>query len=196
MGLCYKECLKNHAANLGGHALDGCGEFMPIPTTANPADTSSLLCAACGCHRNFHRRDHQKFQTFSPYGTESPPSPSPFRHVASSPVIFSYYNTSSSPRHHLEQDPTVAITRSEKSYKKRRRTRFTTEQKIKMRSFAEKAKWRINGCDEKCVRDLCDDVGIERCVFKVWMHNNKYSFRNCKKKKKNRDFLSMNLLSE
>lgn len=23
----YRECLKNHAASLGGHAVDGCGEF-------------------------------------------------------------------------------------------------------------------------------------------------------------------------
>ncbi|BAF25083.1 Os09g0414600 [Oryza sativa Japonica Group] len=51
----YRECLKNHAASLGGHALDGCGEFMPSPA-ANPADPTSLRCAACGCHRNFHRR--------------------------------------------------------------------------------------------------------------------------------------------
>ncbi|GLT54884.1 hypothetical protein SLA2020_280450 [Shorea laevis] len=34
----YKECLKNHAASLGSHALDGCGEFMPCPsaTSADP----------------------------------------------------------------------------------------------------------------------------------------------------------------
>ncbi|CAN6195928.1 unnamed protein product [Urochloa humidicola] len=51
----YRECLKNHAASLGGHAVDGCGEFMPSPG-ANPADPTSLKCAACGCHRNFHRR--------------------------------------------------------------------------------------------------------------------------------------------
>ncbi|XP_008784223.2 zinc-finger homeodomain protein 9 [Phoenix dactylifera] len=51
----YRECLKNHAASLGGHALDGCGEFMPSQA-ANPADPTSLKCAACGCHRNFHRR--------------------------------------------------------------------------------------------------------------------------------------------
>ncbi|KAF0915407.1 hypothetical protein E2562_036104 [Oryza meyeriana var. granulata] len=51
----YRECLKNHAASLGGHALDGCGEFMPSPA-ANPSDPTSLKCAACGCHRNFHRR--------------------------------------------------------------------------------------------------------------------------------------------
>ncbi|RCV31245.1 hypothetical protein SETIT_6G161100v2 [Setaria italica] len=59
----YRECLKNHAASLGGHALDGCGEFMPTPE-ADPADPASLRCAACGCHRNFHRRL-----------PEAPPSP-------------------------------------------------------------------------------------------------------------------------
>jgi ZF-HD class homeobox domain-containing protein len=51
----YRECLKNHAASLGAHALDGCGEFMPS-AAATAADPSSLKCAACGCHRNFHRR--------------------------------------------------------------------------------------------------------------------------------------------
>ncbi|XP_047073144.1 zinc-finger homeodomain protein 10-like [Lolium rigidum] len=51
----YRECLKNHAASLGGHAIDGCGEFMPSPA-ANPSNPTSLTCAACGCHRNFHRR--------------------------------------------------------------------------------------------------------------------------------------------
>ncbi|GMP28881.1 hypothetical protein CsSME_00004238 [Camellia sinensis var. sinensis] len=55
----YKECLKNHAASLGGHAVDGCGEFMPSPTSS-PTDPTSLKCAACGCHRNFHRRDPEE----------------------------------------------------------------------------------------------------------------------------------------
>jgi ZF-HD class homeobox domain-containing protein len=62
----YRECLKNHAASLGGHAVDGCGEFMPSPG-ANPADPTSLKCAACGCHRNFHRRTVEG----------SPPQPAP-----------------------------------------------------------------------------------------------------------------------
>nr|XP_034580878.1 zinc-finger homeodomain protein 10-like [Setaria viridis] len=59
----YRECLKNHVASLGGHALDGCGEFMPSPEV-DPADPASLRCAAYGCHRNFHRRL-----------PEAPPSP-------------------------------------------------------------------------------------------------------------------------
>ncbi|KAH7289558.1 hypothetical protein KP509_30G008700 [Ceratopteris richardii] len=50
----YRECLKNHAANLGGHALDGCGEFMP---SGEEGSLEALKCAACGCHRNFHRRE-------------------------------------------------------------------------------------------------------------------------------------------
>ncbi|KAK4376697.1 hypothetical protein RND71_002993 [Anisodus tanguticus] len=52
----YKECLKNHAASIGGHAFDGCGEFMASPDST-PSDPISLKCAACGCHRNFHRRE-------------------------------------------------------------------------------------------------------------------------------------------
>ncbi|KAL2344172.1 hypothetical protein Fmac_005457 [Flemingia macrophylla] len=45
----YRECLRNHAASLGSYATDGCGEFTLH-------DLSSLQCAACGCHRNFHRK--------------------------------------------------------------------------------------------------------------------------------------------
>lgn len=45
----YKECLKNHAAGIGGHAVDGCGEFMP--------SGDIFKCAVCNCHRNFHRKD-------------------------------------------------------------------------------------------------------------------------------------------
>ncbi|RYR31939.1 hypothetical protein Ahy_B01g056886 isoform B [Arachis hypogaea] len=49
----YGECLKNHAANSGGYAVDGCREFM---ASAAEGTTGALTCAACGCHRNFHRR--------------------------------------------------------------------------------------------------------------------------------------------
>ncbi|KAI5058706.1 hypothetical protein GOP47_0026876 [Adiantum capillus-veneris] len=50
----YRQCLKNHAASIGGHALDGCGEFMP---SGEEGSLEALKCAACGCHRNFHRRE-------------------------------------------------------------------------------------------------------------------------------------------
>lgn len=50
----YRECLKNHAASTGGHVLDGCGEFMPCGEEDSP---EGLKCAACECHRNFHRKE-------------------------------------------------------------------------------------------------------------------------------------------
>ncbi|KAL2333713.1 hypothetical protein Fmac_014926 [Flemingia macrophylla] len=50
----YRECLKNHAASMGGHVTDGCGEFMPSGEEGTP---ESLKCAACDCHRNFHRKE-------------------------------------------------------------------------------------------------------------------------------------------
>ncbi|KAF8405236.1 hypothetical protein HHK36_010137 [Tetracentron sinense] len=50
----YRECLKNHAASIGGHVVDGCGEFMPSGEEGTP---EALKCAACECHRNFHRKE-------------------------------------------------------------------------------------------------------------------------------------------
>ncbi|KAJ4823938.1 mitotic fidelity of chromosome transmission- protein [Turnera subulata] len=50
----YGECQKNHAANVGGYAVDGCREFM---ASGEEGTTAALTCAACGCHRNFHRRE-------------------------------------------------------------------------------------------------------------------------------------------
>lgn len=50
----YRECLKNHAASMGGTALDGCGEFMP---NGQEGTLEALTCSACNCHRNFHRKE-------------------------------------------------------------------------------------------------------------------------------------------
>lgn len=50
----YKECQRNHAAGIGGYAVDGCREFMASAPEGAP---EALLCAACGCHRSFHKRE-------------------------------------------------------------------------------------------------------------------------------------------
>lgn len=50
----YRECQRNHAASMGSHVVDGCGEFMPSGVEGTP---ESLKCAACECHRNFHRKE-------------------------------------------------------------------------------------------------------------------------------------------
>ncbi|XP_040383759.1 mini zinc finger protein 2-like [Oryza brachyantha] len=61
-GVRYGECCRNHAASTGGHAVDGCREFIAAAAAAAPAaegavgTAAALKCAACGCHRSFHRR--------------------------------------------------------------------------------------------------------------------------------------------
>ncbi|XP_047342086.1 zinc-finger homeodomain protein 2 [Impatiens glandulifera] len=50
----YRECLKNHAVGIGGHAVDGCGEFI---ASGEEGTLDALSCAACNCHRNFHRKE-------------------------------------------------------------------------------------------------------------------------------------------
>ncbi|XVF14262.1 hypothetical protein REPUB_Repub09cG0043400 [Reevesia pubescens] len=50
----YGECQKNHAAGVGGYAVDGCREFL---ASGEEGTSAALSCAACGCHRNFHRRE-------------------------------------------------------------------------------------------------------------------------------------------
>lgn len=51
----YLECHRNHAASLGGLVLDGCREFMQ--GSGEDGSPESMRCAACNCHRNFHRKD-------------------------------------------------------------------------------------------------------------------------------------------
>ncbi|WOL03873.1 mini zinc finger protein 2 [Canna indica] len=50
----YKECRKNHAARIGGYAVDGCREFM---AAGGEGTSQALICAACSCHRSFHKRE-------------------------------------------------------------------------------------------------------------------------------------------
>ncbi|KAE8683063.1 Zinc-finger homeodomain protein 11 [Hibiscus syriacus] len=193
MVVSYKECLKNHAASLGGHALDGCGEFMPTPT--NPG---SFKCAACGCHRNFHRRDPYDGPAFlhqlPPPPLPNPPSSSPSptnspTHTPPSPVPYSYYSSAphmllalstgySGPPldayHHQRAE--VTDKNNSTNTRKRSRTKFSKEQKEKMHAFAERVGWRMPRGEERLVKEICNEVGVDRGVLKVWMHNNKNTF--------------------
>ncbi|XP_059642048.1 zinc-finger homeodomain protein 9-like [Cornus florida] len=191
----YGECLRNHAASLGGHALDGCGEFMPS-TAANPADPTSLKCAACGCHRNFHRRDpeeppphfqhlieyqpHHRHQPLPPPprgGQNSPDSQSP------PPISSSYYP--SAPHMLLalsgggvlgappENNPSAATTSTNPRIRKRFRTKFSQDQKERMLEIAERIGWKMQKTDHELISEFCREIGIDKGVFKVWMHNHK-----------------------
>nr|UYM26434.1 zf-HD2 [Diospyros kaki] len=185
----YKECLKNHAAAMGGHAVDGCGEFMASPN-ASPTDPTSLKCAACGCHRNFHRRDpedpppppSQPLIEFQPHHRHHPPPPRSPNSASPPPISSSYYPSAphmllalstglSGP--HPETNPSPAMAAAGSNGRKRFRTKFTQDQKEKMQEFAERVGWKMQKKDEGLVADFCNEVGVDRAVFKVWMHNHK-----------------------
>lgn len=180
----YKECLKNHAASMGGHAVDGCGEFMPAPD-ATPADPTSLKCAACGCHRNFHRREPPDDYSFSspthissphfidfrhPFRRRSSPSPSP---PPPPPQHMLLALATPPDNHHLTPVTPTAVKHENTAGRKRFRTKFTQEQKEKMHNFSEKLGWKLQKSDEVSVERFCNEIGVSRGVLKVWMHNNK-----------------------
>ncbi|PIN16289.1 hypothetical protein CDL12_11059 [Handroanthus impetiginosus] len=48
----YTQCLHNHAAHTMNYVFDGCGLFEPSGPNGTP---EAMVCAACHCHRNFHR---------------------------------------------------------------------------------------------------------------------------------------------
>ncbi|BAT83372.1 hypothetical protein VIGAN_04051100 [Vigna angularis var. angularis] len=179
----YKECLKNHAANLGGHALDGCGEFMPSPT-ATAADPSSIKCAACGCHRNFHRREPDEppiastthVIEYQPHHRHHPPPPfqaaganrSP-NSASPPPISSSYYP--SAPHMLLALSaglaaPPESTAAPSALTRKRFRTKFSQEQKEKMHKFAEKVGWKMQKRDEDLIHEFCNEIGVDRSVLK------------------------------
>ncbi|GAB2232131.1 hypothetical protein Droror1_Dr00011153 [Drosera rotundifolia] len=217
-GTRYRECLKNHAVNIGGHAIDGCGEFMP----GGPDGTlDALNCAACGCHRSFHRKEPETtlpasslFQHHSGYLHQTHQHQQ--HHQQHQPVYqFFPYNRTSSPylmatpvqqrplalpstSHHSRDDHDDEVSNPSSgggdaamagsgylvggsggsgggTSRKRFRTKFTAEQKERMAELAERLGWRIQRQDEEAVQRFCEETGVRRHVFKVWMHNNKHT---------------------
>ncbi|XP_004489767.1 zinc-finger homeodomain protein 1-like [Cicer arietinum] len=190
----YRECLKNHAVGIGGHSLDGCGEFMPA---GNEGTLESLKCAACNCHRNFHRKETDPTAGGDPYflthHQHHPPPPPQFAAYYRTPTGYLHLpgnqrmgtlalpSTSGgggdggtqSPRE--DQEDVTNPPSGGGSSKKRHRTKFTQEQKDKMLELAEKLGWRIQKHDEGLVQEFCNESGVKRHVLKVWMHNNKHT---------------------
>lgn len=185
----YKECNRNHAIFSGGYAVDGCGEFMP---SGEEGTIESLKCAACDCHRNYHRKeveveescdwqifrcdDRKRGQMTAPGFPSQTATPHPLALPSPSQMIspvnqFQHYLLG--PRPANSGDGDGGFGRSPSTMKKRFRTKFTSNQREKMGAFSEKLGWRIQKHDEPAVQEFCSDVGVKRHVLKVWMHNNK-----------------------
>lgn len=188
----YRECLKNHAIGIGGHAVDGCGEFM---AAGDDGTLDGLKCAACNCHRNFHRkeiegqqqRQHQQplqhqYLTAPPYYHQH--RPTGYLHMTSAPLSLQQRPLAlpSTSREDLDEISNPSSSGgggvgggSGSGSKKRFRTKFTPDQKDRMLAFSETLGWRIQKQDEGAVQQFCAETGVKRHVLKVWMHNNKHT---------------------
>uniref|UniRef100_A0A0E0RF37 ZF-HD dimerization-type domain-containing protein n=1 Tax=Oryza rufipogon TaxID=4529 RepID=A0A0E0RF37_ORYRU len=178
----YRECLKNHAAAIGGSATDGCGEFMP---GGEEGSLDALRCSACGCHRNFHRKEldaaaapplhHHHHQLL---GVGAHPRGHGHHHhhllVAALPPPTRMVMPLSA-MHTSESDDAAARPGGGAAARKRFRTKFTAEQKARMLGFAEEVGWRLQKLEDAVVQRFCQEVGVKRRVLKVWMHNNKHT---------------------
>ncbi|KAJ4872636.1 Zinc-finger homeodomain protein 7 [Raphanus sativus] len=170
----YKECQKNHAALTGGHVVDGCCEFMP---GGEEGTQGALKCAACNCHRSFHRKEvygHRNstreelistavYKAIQPRGVY-PTSEIGRRASSSSEDMKKILNQNTDGKDSMRK-------------KKRVRTKISEEQKKKMKEFAERLGWSMQKKDEEEIDKFCRTVNLRRQVFKVWMHNNKQAMK-------------------
>ncbi|KAB2055617.1 hypothetical protein ES319_A11G049600v1 [Gossypium barbadense] len=200
----YRECLKNHVASMGGHVVDGCGEFMP---SGEDSTQEALKCAACECHRNFHRKEIDgetqypatrccfTYKNNERRGPVHPQQPTPLRQqrfslgFSNSPCLpiapAAMMNFGGGPTESSSEELNMFHSNEAggrqpsypQSSKKRFRTKFSRDQKDKMMEFAEKLGWRIQKQDEPEVQQFCAEVGVKRQVFKVWMHNSKQAMK-------------------
>lgn len=178
----YRECLKNHAAKMGGNVTDGCGEFMP----SEGSGPDFFKCAACGCHRSFHRKETSEARNRYLDRIRTP-TEGMFSPLSAHPAVMMTFGggaeSSSEDRDLVFQPDGGDQALQFRAQKRRIRTKFTREQKEKMAEFAEKIEWRIQKDDEQELLQFCTKIGVKRQVFKVWMHNNKQAM----KKKNNKD---------
>ncbi|PQQ03901.1 zinc-finger homeodomain protein 5 isoform X1 [Prunus yedoensis var. nudiflora] len=178
----YRECLKNHAANIGGNVFDGCGEFMP----------SGGGRGNDGVQPRVQTRKHNAEPSPTPPASAvsfvgSPPSPPHHQKFSMAPIIQPMnvaFGSGGGGTESSSEDLNVFQSNNAEGgfpmppfamSKKRFRTKFTLEQKERMMEFAEKVGWRIQKQDEEEVERFCAEVGVKRQVLRVWMHNNKNS---------------------
>ena len=168
----YMECMHNHAASLGYYSIDGCCEFLKDGVDGTP---ESLICAACGCHRSFHRKE----VLFHDGTTEVWYLHRPVT-IAPAPIPMSNnifcYNLRPPPLPPLNQNEigSEKFKVAEMERRKKPRTKLTKQQKERMSAFAERLGWKSPRHNDEEIRKFCSDVGISRRVFKVWLNNNRY----------------------
>ncbi|XP_009799887.1 zinc-finger homeodomain protein 14-like [Nicotiana tabacum] len=177
----YYECKHNYAASTMGYALDGCREFCP-----NGAP-ESLICAPCLCHRSFHRKMEVELpilsNTHHRHGTSLvivvPPTPT------------SQQRSRIHPHQKYDENNNVAATSPPQGAETTemgggeievveqmsiKRKRINSEQKERVKAFAEKIGWRRWTKYNKEVKTFCAEIGITPYFLKNWIDNNRRRF--------------------
>ncbi|CAF2115295.1 hypothetical protein Bca4012_096701 [Brassica carinata] len=162
----YKECMRNHAAKLGSYAVDGCREYSQ-PSTGD-------LCAACGCHRSYHRRI--EVQPSGQVTRARFPFTSLRRVKQLARLKWKAAAEDREEQEEQEEEDTEETSTEERmTVKRRRKSKFTAEQREAMRDYAAKLGWTLK--DKRAVREeisiFCERIGVTRYLFKTWVNNNK-----------------------
>ncbi|KAI3408460.1 ZF-HD dimerization-type domain-containing protein, partial [Psidium guajava] len=164
----YNECLHNHAARMGKYMVDGCSEYSP------KSHSTDLLCAACGCHRNYHRKvtiiDLEMTEASGKYSPGGQNMITPNEESFGLEVALQMLNAGGE-EERLNQ--LVAPAQLEKK-QRRRKSKFTNEQVDQMRTFSERLGWSTRDRTRAAeIKEFCANMGISGTVFKTWLHNNK-----------------------
>ncbi|GER41467.1 homeobox protein 26 [Striga asiatica] len=177
----YKECLHNHAAHAGGYALDGCSLFEP----GGPSGTRhSATCAACGCHRSFHRRVEVDLpRRHDGDGPTAVPSPDP-PHSRQPPPPPPGHRAQPSPEFpNLPPAPPQArrgTTPGHGQFARREAgvdggsrgqgRRLDKSQSKRLRVIAEVNDWKMfRDYSKEEIVSICEEVGINKSCFKAWV---------------------------
>ncbi|XP_043687727.1 zinc-finger homeodomain protein 1-like [Telopea speciosissima] len=176
----YGSCMRNYAAKLGGHATDGCQEFVPA------GDDSR--CVACGCHLSFHNKMAVVDNTCGGGGGNEESSNNAVK-VKAEVIEVSDDEAEKEKENQLlallevaEQQPQQqwqqqqhhgVVVEQMGSSRRRARTRFTDEQRQQMFAFSNSLGWRMRRERWDETNRFCEQIGVSRQVFKAWLNNNK-----------------------
>ncbi|KAJ4957875.1 hypothetical protein NE237_024986 [Protea cynaroides] len=163
----YGACMRNHAAKLGGHATDGCGEFTPTH--------GGFHCGACQCHQNFH----QKIAVVANGGGTSGGDGKVDSSSRTERVETEVMEVSDGTQEEKQmRKVSVAQQQHEVMMQIRRgrrpRTKFTEEQTQMMFAFASDLGWKIKRDRSDEINWFCREIRVSRHVFKVWLNNHKH----------------------
>ncbi|KAJ7946592.1 Zinc-finger homeodomain protein [Quillaja saponaria] len=167
----FKECRRNYGVALGNFSLDGCLEFLKAGHEDGTKE--ALTCAACGCHRNFHRPEIIYTPIFhvNTFVNNVAPVPVP------APALAAIQQANHSGGGGQQAGGCGGgVRRTEPGLApriKRKKTMFTDEQKTRLAAFATRLGWKYQRHEHQAIEDFCEELGIERRVFMVWLRNNR-----------------------